>query len=55
MFTDADRTVEESVFMQGAVHEVTDRLSQLPERGPFFLTLTFWRRILRSASNTIAR
>lgn len=37
MFTDADRTVEESVFMQGAVHEVTDRLSQLPERGPFFL------------------
>jgi hypothetical protein len=37
MFTDADRTVEESMFLQGAVHEVTDRLSQLPERGPFFL------------------
>jgi len=37
MFTDVDRTVEESVFMQGAVHEVTDRLFQLPERGPFFL------------------
>ena len=37
MFTDADRTVQESMFMQGAVHEVTDRLFQLPERGPFFL------------------
>jgi hypothetical protein len=37
MFTDADSTAEESMFMRGAVHELTDRLSQLPERGPFFL------------------
>jgi hypothetical protein len=37
MFSDADKNVEESMFMKGAVHELTDRLSQLPERGPFFL------------------
>jgi hypothetical protein len=36
-FTDADRTAAESIFMRGAVHELTDRLSQLPERGPFLL------------------
>jgi hypothetical protein len=38
IFTDADKSVEESMFMRGAVHELTDRLSQLPEHdGPFFL------------------
>jgi hypothetical protein len=38
MFTDADRSIENSMFLRGAVHEVTDRLSQLPEGGaPFFL------------------
>ena len=37
MFTDADKTAEESMFMRGAVRELTDRLFQLPERGPFFL------------------
>jgi hypothetical protein len=38
MFTDADRSIENSMFLRGAVHEVTDRLSELPEGGaPFFL------------------
>jgi hypothetical protein len=38
MFTDADRSIENSMFLRGAVHELTDRLSQLPEDGePFFL------------------
>jgi hypothetical protein len=38
VFTDADRSVENSMFLRGAVHELTDRLSRLPEHGgPFFL------------------
>jgi len=38
IFSDANRIIEESMFMRGAVHELTDRLSQLPEHGgPFFL------------------
>jgi hypothetical protein len=38
MFADADRSIRDSMFMRGAVHELTNRLSQLPEGGePFFL------------------
>jgi hypothetical protein len=55
MFTDANRTVQESVFLQGAVHEVTDRFSNYPNAVRSSCTPTFWRRTLRSASSAIAR